>query len=218
LKPVKAQFVFAQLAKKVSGALVSFGASFIDIWHGFEYNELTINMRHSEDKEWADLNTNARIGIVTEENDQLLRSRVIQRQSQDETNAQMACRKYEELKSAGDPPLIICPLRDQCDEINELLLERLKEDTVTYKATDSNKTNCKNIKDSDAGGLASTIVSLINLMYITFMQIYQEVAKGARVMLVRNLYKTGGVKGLVNGAVGYVTGFDNSAFNKTVSP
>lgn len=36
-------------------------------------------------------------------------------------------------------------------------------------------------------------------------------------MLVRNLYKTG-VKGLVNGAVGYVTGFDNSAFNKTVSP
>ena len=123
-------------------------------------------MRHSEDKEWADLNANARIGIVTDENDQLLRSRVIQRQSQDETNAQMACRKYEELKSGGDPPLIICPLRDQCDEINKLLLDRLNENTVTYKATDSNKTNAKNIKDSDAGGLASTIVSLINRMHI----------------------------------------------------
>lgn len=165
LKPVKANFIFEPLSTKQTGAVVCHDAQLVQLWRGvFSYRELTVNMRHG-DPTWSNLNSNARVGRITDEENELLNSRVIKHLDGDgadaETSTQRACRKYMELLGEGQKPLIICSLKEQTDDINQTLLKKLCNNPVQFDAVDSANSAgvSKDITDADAGGLRKNLVS-----------------------------------------------------------
>ena len=54
-----------------------------DLWKLFEYDELTINMRQKNDKEYSELLGRVRLGFITEEDIKLLNERKLQFSSHD---------------------------------------------------------------------------------------------------------------------------------------
>jgi hypothetical protein len=75
LPPVKGNQPFMMVttleAKQRLGAIAS-----LDLWRTFEYDELTINMRQSGDKAYADLLSNVRVGRTTDDQYKILQQRL----------------------------------------------------------------------------------------------------------------------------------------------
>jgi len=167
LKPVKAQYVCEGLTLRDTGAILRNATEMVHLWSEFAYYELTINMRHKADETWGALNTNIRLGILTDEHDRLLQSRIIQRAHADETKTMMACRVYKQLmadtRNKGNI-LIICSRKETCHAINMALLDSLDEVPRVIEASDIRGKHGKDVekmRDSDAGGLAKRLVRLL---------------------------------------------------------
>jgi len=77
LPPVKGNQPFLPVtfleAKQRLGAIAS-----IDLWKNFQYEELTINMRQNNDKQYGELLQRVRVGQLNDDDEQLLRQRLIQ--------------------------------------------------------------------------------------------------------------------------------------------
>ena len=82
LPPVKEDFPFIQVSKEKLVNNVG-GMDSCDLWGLFEYDELTINMRQKNDKEYSELLSRLRLGFLTNEDIKLLNSRKIEFSSND---------------------------------------------------------------------------------------------------------------------------------------
>jgi len=158
---------------------------FADLWNShFSVIELTEIMRQKGDTNFASLLSRMRVGKVTSDDIELLKTRVI---TEDMDN--------------NDSHLHLFPTNQQVDTYNNKLLYKLSTPMWTFKAIDKLPDKFPGItipgSDIKAGGLPS-ILSL---------------KEGCRVMLIRNVDVP---HGLVNGAIGSITGFIQTS-QQTVS-
>jgi ATP-dependent DNA helicase PIF1 len=200
LRPVKGNQPFVPVTplelKKRIGAIGS-----ADIWKSLSYDELTINMRQKTDKDYANLLSSLRNGVLDNHQLTLLASRRIA----DGRRATLAeiCQRYSDLHEAGQKPIMLMPRTALCDEINNAMLTQLNSTIHILTAID-------------------TLDSAVEKKILTKVEkAYQKVADdttqtaglvrhlqlstGARVMLKRNMDVDAG---LVNGSVGTVVGFE----------
>lgn len=172
----------------------------VDLWSTFEYYELTINMRQSNDIAYASLLSHVRTGNLTDPEFSTLVERFIapgRRATADEI-----CTRYQMLVKDGENPLILMPRLAQCEEINTKMLHILGLEIVVIHAIDclESSVNYNNLakvqsafkkKEDDVTRTAGLETNL-------------TVCIGATVMLKRNLNVDAG---LVNGSIGLVAGF-----------
>ena len=191
LPPVKAEPVFETISKK-EVVLKLNGLTAINFWRdSVVYDELTINERQRNDQEFSKMLDCVRRGSPTEETLSTLAKRVIDVSPVD---------KFEELRLSGHNPVCLFPRREECNDFNRKMLDRLPSEVkeiVCVDEIDQTRTTCTWTKQLDkkleilnkdcnmTGGLESKI----------------SLAVGARVMLRRNIDTKAG---LVNGALGTV--------------
>ena len=208
LPPVKGNQPFLPVtfleAKHRLGSIAS-----IDLWKIFSYDELTINMRQSNDKQYADVLSDIRIGKVTELGYSLLTERLIapgRRATVDEI-----CQCYSQLTDSDKSPLILLPRTCLCDEINAAMLKRIGNKTYHLRAIDTldtivNKKMMSKIEKAYQK-MEDDTTRTAGLEKMVCLSV------GARVMLKKNKDVDAG---LVNGSVGTVVGFGTSTENSTV--
>ena len=199
LPPVKGNQPFIPVtyleAKQRLGSVAS-----IDLWHGFQYDELTINMRQNGDNEYATLLSNLRVGRISEHHYKLLTDRLIAPEGRAST--EKVCSLYSDLLDKGCSPIILLPRTVLCDEINTAMLKKFNN----------------NIQKIDAIDTLETIVDkkLMPKILKAYRKIQEDTTRtaglersmqlciGARVMLKRNKDIDAG---LVNGSIGTVHDF-----------
>ena len=172
----------------------------LDLWSIFRYDELTINMSQKGDDRYCALLSNIRVGKLTDEDEQLLHQRLISNNVR--ATITDICHKYSELSANGESPIILVPRSSQCTEINTAILKKLNNDIIDLPAIDT----------------LDTIVDQPSLpkVHQAYLKVQDDVTRtagldtclqlclGAKIMLKRNKNIEAG---LVNGSVGYVTGF-----------
>ena len=134
LPPVKGNQPFLPVtffeAKQRIGAIAS-----LELWNVFTYEELTINMRQSADKQYADILAEIRIGKVTDSAHKLLMERRIA-PGRRATVAEI-CQCYSNLVEANKSPLILLPRTSLCNDVNAAMLQRTGNDVYTLPAIDT---------------------------------------------------------------------------------
>jgi len=134
LPPVKGNQPFIPVtfleAKQRLGSIAS-----VDLWQIFSYDERTINMRQSKDKQYADVLSDIRIGKLTELGYSLMKERFIspdRRATVDEI-----CQCYSHLVESEKSTLLLLPLTSLCTEINAAMLQRIGNDIFHLTAIDT---------------------------------------------------------------------------------
>jgi len=172
----------------------------LEIWPQITYDELTTNVRQKNDKQYAELVSNVRTGMLTDDQHKLLSTRLIvsdRRPTVDEV-----CHHYEQLQTKGEQPMILLPRSAACAEVNNAMLHKIGTkvikltaqdtlDTIVHKSQQSKVRKAYDVVADDVTRTAGLEKSL-------------NVCIGAKVMLKRNKSVE---SGLVNGAVGSVVGF-----------
>ena len=205
LPPVKGNAPFMSLKpEEIRTSLESVGA--VNLWHTFQYDELTINVRQAADQTYANLLANVRVGRLTEDDIQLLKSRLVAGASVHESATSL----YEQLHASGLQPICLLSKVDACKQMNERMLQRLGVTTVSIASIDElDRVACsktKQLADKKLKQLTSDASRTAGL------ETELKLAIGARVMLRRNIDMN---KGLVNGCMGTVLGF-TYAFDSSV--
>jgi len=134
LPPVKGNQPFVPVtffeAKQRLGAVAS-----MDLWKTFQYDELTINMRQSGDKQYAELLSNIRVGRITDDQHSMLTQRLIangRRATIDEISA-----TYQSLTNSGQNPIILMPTLSLCQEVNTAMMNTIGNDLLDLTAVDT---------------------------------------------------------------------------------
>ncbi|XP_065579577.1 uncharacterized protein LOC136039617 [Artemia franciscana] len=210
LRPVSANPPFIPLTRlEIRNRLGSMGS--FNLWHEFEYDELTINMRQKNDKPYADTLANIRLGNCEEHHLQCLSTRKFGCMSR--ATSEEIIKLYCHLCKEGKVPVILMPTNDDCRLVNNTLLKETSSKHVTLTAIDclSSVVRNKRIEEEAAKSVSSfaddckrTAGALTTLV----------LSIGARVMLQRNIAVD---KGLVNGSMGYVKEFKSIPSSEIVS-
>ncbi|KAK2727939.1 hypothetical protein QYM36_008421, partial [Artemia franciscana] len=210
LRPVSANPPFIPLTRlEIRNRLGSMGS--FNLWHEFEYDELTINMRQKNDKPYADTLANIRLGNCEEQHLQCLSTRKFGCMSR--ATSEEITKLYCNLCKEGKMPVNLMPTNDDCRLINNTLLKVTSSKHVTLTAIDclSSVVRNKRIEEEAAKSVSSfaddckrTAGALTTLV----------LSIGARVMLQRNIAVD---KGLVNGSMGYVKEFKSIPSGEIVS-
>jgi DNA replication protein DnaC len=137
LPPVKGNQPFIPVtyleAKQRIGSVSS-----LDLWQSFTYDELTINMRQKGDAVYANLLSNVRVGIFTDEHNSLLQNRMITPGRR--ATVTEICSRYQSLVAENLSPLILMPRTSSCDEINQAMLIITGSQIYTITAIDTQDT------------------------------------------------------------------------------
>ena len=193
LPPINAAPVFVDLdTKTIASKLGVIGD--VNVWkQEVVYDELTINERQKSDKTFTSLLDEVRLGSVSEASLKLLEGRVIQCTVKD---------KFVQLQRSGDTPVCMFPLKKDCFDFNEEMLNSLVSDKVkihelpcvdAIEEMGNMKWNTKAAEQLQS--MNDDCNKTAGLEYVL------RVAVGARVMLRRNIDTSAG---LVNGAIGTV--------------
>ena len=192
LQPVNGKPVYEKITNKTISLKLGCTAC-PNIWKEcVTYDELTINERQKNDKQFSSMLDCVRHGSPTEETLHTLEGRVITCSVQE---------KFNELQSSGQSPVCLFPTRKACEQFNVEMLNSLNtkvHEIDCIDEVDETQSMCKWHKkaaeqlkklNSDCNNTAGLEAKLI-------------LAVGARVMLRRNIDTKAG---LVNGAIGTVT-------------
>jgi len=107
----------------------------VDLWKDFTYEELTINMRQSADRQYADILADIRIGKVTNSAYKLPTERLIT-PGRRATVAEI-CQCYSNRVEAKECPLILLPRTSLCNEVNDAMLQKTGHHVYTLTAVDT---------------------------------------------------------------------------------
>jgi ATP-dependent DNA helicase PIF1 len=118
-------------ADEVRTKLESIGA--VDLWNAFDYDELTINVRQSSDESFSSLLSRARVGALSVEDKELLRTRLIGSRK----NHEDATARYLELVADGQHPVCLVSKLDSCSNINNDMLNKLGATIVHITSIDT---------------------------------------------------------------------------------
>ena len=177
--------------------------SSIPLWQTFKYEELTINVRQHGDKTYANLLSHVRLGHITDEEYQLLKTRCISVNKPATTSEIIDT--YHTLTSKQLTPVILLPRTDQCDQVNAALLAQLDSEILDLTAIDTLDT----VVDKKLLPKVNKAYKKVDedITRTAGLDKCLRVCIGAKVMLKRNIDVEAG---MVNGAVGVVTGFQQS--------
>lgn len=196
LSPVNGKQIFLPLTKDdCEKCLSSLGG--INLWEEcFTYGKLTINMRQKEDKEFAELLLQVRLGFCSTKTKATLESHLIPFTASSSVNERLEeLSNFVHNSSANSVSLF--PVNAMSDTLNSAVLDRLQGETIILKAEDF--VSCKSLQkkkpydqlrkldddSSQTAGLEHTI----------------QIKIGSKVMLRQNKDLT---KGFANGAIGTV--------------
>ena len=156
-----------------------------------EYDELTINERQKKDSDFSDMLDSVRRGAPTEKTLETLRGRVT-----DIPIPQL----YSDLQLSGKTPVCLFPTREQCDRVNEQMLQGLNTEIQQITCSDEiDETKSTRTWGKKAAKQLEKLNKDCN--NTAGLQALLKVAVEARVMLRRNIDTKAG---LVNGAIGTV--------------
>ena len=184
--------VSSELAAKLTGSVGT-----VDLWQNlFSYDELTINMRQKDEKEFVAILSRIRLGYITKEDVSVLENRKISLSS--DTMAGKMKEVVQTLSTLPNDTVCLLPTRHMCNELNKQVLENLpgKEielhaiDTVDCPAYLRQKVSKKLIKYSNDSTLTASLEKVI------------VIKVGCKIMLRRNIDVS---NGLVNGAIGTIS-------------
>ena len=183
--------VSSELAAKLTGSVGT-----VDLWRNlFSYDELTINMRQKDEKEFVAILSRVRLGYITKDDANVLENQKISLSS--DTMAGRMKEVVQTLTTLPNDTVCLLPTRHICNELNKQVLENLpgKEielhtiDTVDCPAYLRQKVSKKLTKCSDDSTLTAGLEKVIVIKI------------GCKIMLRRNMDIQ---KGLVNGAIGTI--------------
>ena len=127
LPPVNGSPVFQTVSRKSLCHKLGCATS-VNIWQGsMEYDELTINERQKKDSDFSDMLDSVRRGAPTEKTLEMLRGRVT-----DIPIPQL----YSDLQLSGKTPVCLFPTREQCDRVNEQMLQGLNTEIQQITCSD----------------------------------------------------------------------------------
>jgi len=200
LPPVKGNQPFVPVtyleAKQRIGSIAG-----LDLWSMFQYDELTVNMRQSGDTRYASLLSHVRVGSLRDEDEDLLRQRLISTDGR--ATVTDICNKYTQLEAEEMSPIILVPRTSQCAEINSAMLSKMAtEKTYHLPAIDTLDT----IVDSKMLPKVEKEYTKVqdDVTCTGGLEKALQLCIGCKVMLKRNMNVDAG---LVNGSVGIVHGF-----------
>ena len=177
IRPVKGTHVFGNIKYNKECRLAQLEKN---LWHKFSVMVLKTNHRQGEDKVYADILNRLRVGIHTEEDNELLKTRV---------------RPYD--NSIPDDALIVAGTNEVVNNYNSIKLNKAAGDLIQFKA----------MVFSESRGVFKPKLNNDGSIIGTTLQYEIDLKKGCRVMLTTNLDVC---DGLVNGSLGTVIGFEYS--------
>ena len=191
LPPVNGSPVFQTVSRKSLCQKLGCATS-VNIWQeSMEYDELTINERQKKDSDFSDMLDSVRRGAPTEKKLETLRGCVT-----DIPIPQL----YSNLQLSGKTPVCLFPTREQCDRVNEQMLQGLNTEIQQITCSDEiDETKSTRTWGKKAAEQLERLNKDCN--NTAGLQALLKVAVGARVMLRRNIDTKAG---LVNGAIGTV--------------
>ena len=208
LPPVKGNQPFMNVTSlEVKQRVGSIGH--VNLWEHFQYDELTINMRQSGDREYADLLSAVRIGKLSDDHLSLLKQQLIAKNRR--ATLPEITDKYQELVHNGNAPVILMPKVALCQQLNKAMLNKLNHEIHALPAEDNietivSKTQLPKVqKEYNKISEDSTRTAGLEKRL--------ELCVGAKVMLKRNRDVE---SGLVNGSLGTVIDF--SIINRNSQP
>ena len=175
IKPVKGTPVFADILRNPELQLYQ---SIDNLWHNFSVVVLKTNHRQGEDKAYADLLNRLRVGICSEEDNELLRQRV---------------RTFDD--TIPKDALIVAGSNADVNTYNTDRLNKVVGELISITA----------LVTSEARGVHKPKLNPDGSIIGTSLQYHIDLKKGCRVMLTTNLDVC---DGLVNGSLGTVIGFE----------
>ena len=195
LPPVFEGPVYSSLSSELTAKLTGCVGT-IDLWRKlFTYDELTINMRQKEEKEFAAILSRVRLDYITKED-----VSVIEKQKISLTSDTMSDRMKEVVHTLTTLPsdtVCLLPTRHMCNELNKQVLHNLPGKEIELLAIDT--VDCPTYlrqkvskKLEKCSGDSSLTAGLEKVIVIKI---------GCKIMLRRNIDIS---LGLVNGAIGIV--------------
>jgi hypothetical protein len=194
------------LKKNVFGAIpLAF-----EFWADFEFAQLHQNMRQKDDPVFADMLDRIRYGNPTSQDIQQLHLRVLPILAGVD-RIENAVNIFDELCKNNNGILCLIPTVSETDRFNKIMSQKKNIETIDIEAEDSNvssrqlfkrEPNYKNPRNLKAKKKTNATAGLETNLHV---------GVSSRVMLRRNLDTQ---LGLVNGAIGTITGFVKSNSKK----
>ena len=196
LPPIFEGPVYSSLSSELTTKLTGCVGT-IDLWRQlFTYDELTINMRQKDEKEFVSILSKVRLGYLTSEDVAVLEKRKISL-----CNNTLSGRMKEVVETLNTLPndtVCLLPTRHMCAELNKEVMQSLPGDEIRLLAIDTvdcptylrQKVSKKLQKCSDDSTVTAGLEDVVVIKI------------GCKIMLRRNIDVT---LGLVNGSIGTVS-------------
>lgn len=173
-------------------------------------------MRQSEDPQFAFILDRIRVGVPTNDDIDLLSVQLIKCDFVFD-KLEFAAVKYLDARNMNHDPLCIMPLVTSANNLNTVIINKLKIQVITISSIDSNKANFKKSKKDKShkelnNDTQNNIFEKLKRNQTAGLDTNLCIGIQAKVMLTRNLDTS---IGLVNGAIGYITNIEVNIHRST---
>ena len=209
LPPVQAQPPFKGISDSLMNKVTDGNKVALNLWHEFKFDELTINQRQVGDKntEWKSLLYRVRTGTHNIEDIKKLNDRCIEIQATaigPDKKLDAIITYFMQLQESGENPVCLLPTREMVDRFNTAVLSKLHPNAHQLQAID--RIECRNNRNlKSAEKAVARLDHLDDPRNTAGLEKIIHVGEGVKVMLRSNVDVS---RGLVNGAIGTITGFN----------
>ena len=211
LPPVQASSPFRGISDTLMNKVTGGNKVALNLWREFQFDELTINQRQAGDENarWKDLLYRVRTGTHTVEDIKLLNDHCIDIPStvdKPDEKLDIIVDYFIKLSESGSNPVCLLATREMVDRFNSAVMGKYHDNVEEVSAIDY--IDCKNKKNVKAAEKAvSRLDKLDDPRNTAGLEKSLPLAVGVKVMLRNNIDVK---QGLVNGAIGTVTGFQKA--------
>ena len=209
LPPVKADPPFVKLSANLVGLVTGGSKTSLNLWNKFKFAELTVNQRQKGDQnsEWRAILSRFRLGIKLPNDMKVLNDRCIEINGEN-VDEKLRCviDYFCRLLNSGENATCLLPTRSMTDRFNNAFLKKQHTNAFPVMAVDTvDCTLRKNVKR--AWDAINKLDKMDDPRHTGGLEKCVNMCIGVRVMLRQNLDTR---KGLVNGVIGTITGFDKT--------